>query len=134
MQARGRGAAGKVAVFGLLKRGGKVVTAIEPNARTEALLSIIEEKVTLDSIVYTDTFKAYNALGVTTFHGQAKSHTTELKTFGIKPNDIFDDSMGSKPTISTGLSRSANGASVEETIKTYTNSLSTGIPSQNTNP
>ena len=29
---RGRGAAGKVPVFGLLKRGGKVYTAIIPNA------------------------------------------------------------------------------------------------------
>ena len=30
---RGRGAAGKVAVFGLLKRGGKVYTAINPRNR-----------------------------------------------------------------------------------------------------
>ncbi len=43
---RGRGAGGKVAVFGLLKRGGKVYTAIIPNAKTETLLPIIEEKVT----------------------------------------------------------------------------------------
>src|SRR5271154_6736524 len=35
---RGRGAAGKVAVFGLLKRGGKGYTAIIPNAKTETLL------------------------------------------------------------------------------------------------
>jgi transposase len=65
---RGRGASGKVAVFGLLKRGGKVFTAIVPNARTETLLPIIEERVTPDSIVYTDTFKAYNALDVTELH------------------------------------------------------------------
>jgi transposase len=65
---RGRGAAGKVAVFGLLKRGGKVYTAIIPNARTQTLLPIIEEKVEPDSIVYTDTFKAYNALDVSDFH------------------------------------------------------------------
>jgi transposase len=38
---RGRGAAGKVAVFGLLKRGGKVYTAIIPNAKTETLMPII---------------------------------------------------------------------------------------------
>ena len=31
---RGRGAAGKVAVFGLLKRGGKVYTAIIPDSKT----------------------------------------------------------------------------------------------------
>ena len=42
---RGRGAAGKIAVFGLLKRGGKVYTAIIPNAKTETLLPIIKEKV-----------------------------------------------------------------------------------------
>ena len=41
---RGRGAAGKVAVFDLLKRGGKVYTAIVPNAKTETLLPIIQEK------------------------------------------------------------------------------------------
>ena len=41
---RGRGAAGKVAVFGLLKRGGKVYTAIVPNAKTETLLPIIQGK------------------------------------------------------------------------------------------
>ena len=34
---RGRGAAGKIAVFGLLKRGGKVYTAIIPNAKTPDL-------------------------------------------------------------------------------------------------
>ncbi len=48
---RGRGAGGKVAVFGLLKRSGKVYTAIIPNAKTETLLPIIQEKVEPDSIV-----------------------------------------------------------------------------------
>lgn len=42
---RGRRAGGKVAVFGLLKRGGKVYTAIIPNAKTETLFPIIEENV-----------------------------------------------------------------------------------------
>ncbi len=43
---RVRGAAGKVTVFGLLKRSGKVYTAIIPNAETETLMPIIREKVT----------------------------------------------------------------------------------------
>ncbi|WP_421799466.1 transposase [Haemophilus haemolyticus] len=34
---RGRGAAGKVAVFGLLKRQGKVFTVVVENTRTETL-------------------------------------------------------------------------------------------------
>jgi len=41
---RGRGAAGKVAVFGLPKRGGKVFTAVIPDASTATILPIIEGK------------------------------------------------------------------------------------------
>ena len=58
---RGRGAAGKVAVSGLLKRGGKFYNAISSVASPATLLPIIEEKVEPGSIVYTDTFKSYNA-------------------------------------------------------------------------
>lgn len=72
---RGRGAAGKVAVFGLLKRMGKVYAAIIPNARTETLLPIIHERVQPDSIVYTDTFRAYNALDVSDFHHVRINHS-----------------------------------------------------------
>ena len=46
---RGRGAAGKVAVFGLFKRNGKVYTVVVPNTQS-ALLQIIREKVKPDSI------------------------------------------------------------------------------------
>ena len=55
---RGRGAGVKVAVFGLLKRGGKVYAAIIPNVKTETLMPIIKEMVRPDSIVYTDTFRS----------------------------------------------------------------------------
>ena len=82
---RGRGAAGKVAVFGLLKRGGKVYTAIIPNAKTETLLPIIEEKVRPDSIVYTDTFRSYNALDVSAFHHMRINHS---KLFADRQNHI----------------------------------------------
>lgn len=82
---RGRGAAGKVAVFGILKRGGKVYTAIIPNAKTETLLPIIEEKVRPDSIVYTDTFRAYNALDVSEFHHMRINHS---ELFADRQNHI----------------------------------------------
>jgi transposase len=42
---RGRGAAGKVPVFGLLKRQGKVYVAIIANARSETLIPIIRDKI-----------------------------------------------------------------------------------------
>ena len=82
---RGRGAAGKVAVFGLLKRGGKVYTAIIPNAKTETLLPIIKQQVKPDSIVYTDTFRAYNALDVSDFHHMRINHSM---LFADKQNHI----------------------------------------------
>ena len=72
---RGRGAAEKIAVFGLLKRNGKVYRAIIPNERTETLMPIIEERVEPDSIVYTDMFWAYNALDVSNFHHHGLDHS-----------------------------------------------------------
>ena len=39
---RGRGAAGKVPVFGLLKRGGRVYTKVIPDASSPTLMPIIE--------------------------------------------------------------------------------------------
>jgi transposase len=74
---RGRGAAGKVPVFGLLKRGGKVYTAIIPDAKASTLIPIIREKVKPDSIVYTDSFKVYDVLDVSEFHHRRVNHSKE---------------------------------------------------------
>lgn len=47
---RGRGAAGKVIVFGLLKRNGKVYTAIVPDTKSSTLMPVIVNKITPDII------------------------------------------------------------------------------------
>jgi len=75
---RGRGAAGKIAVFGLLKRNGRVYTVIIPDARTETLLPIIKGQMEPDSIVYTDTFSAYNALDINGFHHHRINHSQKF--------------------------------------------------------
>ena len=72
---RGRGAAGKIAVFGLLKRGGKVYTAVIVNAKAETLIPLIKEKVKPDSIVYTDALGSYNSLDVSEFHHLRINHS-----------------------------------------------------------
>ena len=64
---RGRGAAGKVAVFGLLKRDDKVYTIAVSNTQTTTLLPIIREQVKPDSIVYTDCYRSYDVLDVSEF-------------------------------------------------------------------
>ena len=81
----GRGALGEVPIFGLLKRHGKVYTVIIPNAKTDTLLPIIRQKVKPDSIVYTDTFKNYNALNVSGFKHYCNNHS---KLFAKKYNHI----------------------------------------------
>ena len=82
---RGRGAAGKVPVFGLLKRGGKVYTKIIIDASGATLLPIIERKVIPDSIVYSDCWKGYNALDVAGFKHYRINHS---KLFANGKNHI----------------------------------------------
>jgi transposase len=72
---RGRGAAGKVPVFGILKRGGKVYTQIIENTRTNTLMPIIRSKIKPDSIVYTDSYRSYNALDISEFKHYRINHS-----------------------------------------------------------
>jgi transposase len=75
---RGRGAAGKVIVFGILKRGGKVYTKIVQDTKTETLMPLIVNKILPDSIVYTDCYRSYNALDVSDFHHFRINHSTHF--------------------------------------------------------
>ncbi len=75
---RGRGAAGKVPVFGLLKRGGKVHACVIENAKSETLMGIIKKKVVPDSIVFTDGLTSYNALDVSEFKHMRINHSEKF--------------------------------------------------------
>ena len=75
---RGRGAAGKVVVFGILKRGGKVYTKVVDDTRSATLMPVIKRKVAPDSIVYTDSYGSYNALDVSEFHHERINHSTDF--------------------------------------------------------
>ncbi|WP_153986043.1 IS1595 family transposase, partial [Neisseria meningitidis] len=61
---RGRGAAGKVAVFGLLKREMVRFIRLQYRIQTATLFPIIREQVKPDSIVYTDCYRSYDVLDV----------------------------------------------------------------------
>ncbi len=82
---RGRGAAGKVPVFGLLKRGGKVYTKIIPNAKAATLMPIMEERITPDSVVYTDCLSSYNVLDISCFKHYRINHS---ELFADRKNHI----------------------------------------------
>ena len=59
---RGRGARGKIPVFGMLKRGEKVYTQIVNNCSTNQLLPIIQGKASINAVIYSDGFKTYDGL------------------------------------------------------------------------
>jgi len=59
---RGRGAAGKIPVFGILERAGKVRVEVVQNVSGETLLTMAIKKVKRGSLIYTDKFRSYNGL------------------------------------------------------------------------
>ena len=82
---RGRGAVGKVPVFGILKRNGNVFTQIVDDTKTETLMPIIRSQIQPDSIVYTDCYRSYNVLDVSEFKHYRINHS---KLFADNHNHI----------------------------------------------
>ncbi|MGN6928193.1 IS1595 family transposase, partial [Neisseria sp. P0015.S010] len=75
---RGHGVAGKVVVFGILKRNGRVSTVVVDNAKSETLLPVIKKKIMPDSIVYTDSLSSYDKLDVSGFIHYRINHSKEF--------------------------------------------------------
>jgi len=89
---RGRGAAGKTPVFGLLKRDGNVYVQIVKNCSKAELMPIIEGKILEGSTIHTDGWKAYDGLVLNgydhyrVFHShdefvRGKSHVNGIESF-----------------------------------------------------
>ena len=72
---RGRGAAGKVCVFGILKRGGRVYALPVVDATSNTLLTALKTRVKADSVVYTDSLASYNILDVSGFRHHRVNHS-----------------------------------------------------------
>jgi transposase len=77
---RGRGAAGKVPVFGLLRRNGRVYTRIVRDVSRKTLRQIIRTKVIPESVIYTDSFRSYDGLVLDGFKHYRINHQ---ETFAI---------------------------------------------------
>jgi len=59
---RGRGAAGKSVVFGLLERDGRVYTRVVTQVTAEELMRHIKARTRKGSVYYTDAFRGYQSL------------------------------------------------------------------------
>ena len=89
---RGRGAAGKTPVFGILKRGGHVYVNTVQKCSKAQLMPIIQGKILEGSTIHSDGWKAYDGLILNgydhyrVFHSQnefarGKSHVNGIEAF-----------------------------------------------------
>ena len=74
---RWRGAAGKVAVFGILKRGGSVDAQMIANCGQAELVPIIRRKVSPSSVVFSDSRGGYDTLSVEGYQHERINHDHE---------------------------------------------------------
>lgn len=71
---RGRGAAGKTVVFGMMQRKGQVMTKVVPDCKRKTLEPIIEENVLDGSTVHSDELHSYKGLGKKGFTHKTVNH------------------------------------------------------------
>ena len=65
---------GKVVVFGILKRGGKVYTEIVPDASKATLQKVIRGRVGIESVINTDGWRGYQGLVDMSFAKYFRGH------------------------------------------------------------
>ena len=124
---RGRGAAGKVPVFGLLKRGGKVYAKMISDIRISTLQAIIEEKIVpaASSIPIPSPptmfwmFRSSSTTGSTMRNCSliARITSTASRISGTRPSGICAVSMAFPKSTYLSFSRNANGGSTTQTRK-----------------
>jgi transposase len=75
---RGRGAAGKIPVFGMLERAGKVVVEAVPDVKEETLMALVTENIEPGSLTYSDGFRSYRSLLVNGYEHVRIDHEKEF--------------------------------------------------------
>jgi len=71
---RGRGAANKTIVFGMMQRKGQVMTKVVPNVAKKTLQPIIEENVLDGATVHSDELVSYKGLKKAGYNHQTVNH------------------------------------------------------------
>jgi transposase len=80
---RGRGAAGKTIVFGMLERNGDVMTRIVPNVRRVTLHPIIQEKIATGSTISSDELHSYKTINTKGYIHGTVEHGAGIYASGI---------------------------------------------------
>ena len=112
---RGRGAPGKVPVFGILKRGGQVYTQVIDNTKSATLMPIIRERIKPDTLsirIVIDLIMPYMCLNlniialiILNFSFINIIILTESKTSGIKQKGTSESIMAFQNSFPSFLER-----------------------------
>jgi transposase-like protein len=82
----GTGGKDKVAVMGILERGGKIVTKVVPNRKKKALQAEVREHVLAGSALFTDALKSYE--GLDEFQHEVVDHAVEYVRGEVHTNGL----------------------------------------------
>lgn len=86
---RGWGADKKTCVFGMIERGGKVITTTVKGRSKEIILPIIGSAILVGSTVHTDEYKGYKPLNQMGYQHATVNHSKyEWKSGGVYTNSI----------------------------------------------
>jgi len=86
-QIKGRGAVGKAAVLGFLRRGGEVRAQVVPNRRKHTLETMVRNHVAPNAVVYTDALPSYGDLDNEYIH-QVVDHAVEYVKGRVHTNGL----------------------------------------------
>jgi transposase len=85
---RGRGSLGKIPVFGILERRGKVRVEVVEDVSAESILRSAIKKVKRGSIIYTDRFRSYDGLVMYGFRHERIDHGKRFANGKVYINGI----------------------------------------------
>jgi transposase len=85
---RGRGAKGKIPVFGILERQGKVRVEILEDVSAESLPRATIKKVKRGSLIYTDRFRSYDGLVMYGLKHERVDHSQRFSNGRVYINGI----------------------------------------------
>ncbi len=86
---RGRGAAGKTVVFGMLERSGNVATHVVPNVKRKTLYPLINSSIAKGSTIHSDELRTYATLATQGYQHETINHGRgEYARGGVHVNSL----------------------------------------------
>jgi len=79
---RGRGASNKTAVFGMVKRGGKLEARVVPNVKRNTIMPMVVANVEEGTQVFTDEFMIYDTLPAMGYEHATVPHAEKIYVLG----------------------------------------------------